>query len=43
MKTYSGNTAWNFVNGVIYSLTVVSTMGNLKNLVVSTSRIFLYL
>ena len=25
MKTYSGNTAWNFVNGVIYSLTVVST------------------
>uniref|UniRef100_A0A182M2W3 Potassium channel domain-containing protein n=1 Tax=Anopheles culicifacies TaxID=139723 RepID=A0A182M2W3_9DIPT len=27
MKTYSGNTAWNFVNGVIYSLTVVSTIG----------------
>lgn len=28
MKTYSGNTAWNFINGVIYSLTVVSTIGN---------------
>ncbi|XP_062559317.1 uncharacterized protein LOC134224096 isoform X1 [Armigeres subalbatus] len=27
MKTYSGNTAWNFINGVIYSLTVVSTIG----------------
>ncbi|XP_035895676.1 uncharacterized protein LOC118504801 isoform X1 [Anopheles stephensi] len=27
MKSYSGNTAWNFVNGVIYSLTVVSTIG----------------
>ncbi|XP_053685922.1 trichohyalin [Sabethes cyaneus] len=27
MKTYSGSTAWNFVNGVIYSLTVVSTIG----------------
>ncbi|XP_058170477.1 uncharacterized protein LOC131285636 [Anopheles ziemanni] len=27
MKSYSGNTAWNFINGVIYSLTVVSTIG----------------
>ncbi|XP_035792723.1 uncharacterized protein LOC118466937 isoform X1 [Anopheles albimanus] len=27
MKSYSGNTAWNFVNSVIYSLTVVSTIG----------------
>lgn len=42
MKTYSGNTAWNFVNGVIYSLTVVSTIGNFENLVVTIFRIFLY-
>ena len=30
MKSYSGNTAWNFINGVIYALTVVSTIGKMK-------------
>lgn len=27
VRSYSGHTAWNFVNGVLYSLTVITTIG----------------
>jgi hypothetical protein len=33
MNTYSGHTSWNFVNGVLYCMTIISTIGTLKELV----------
>lgn len=30
MKSYSGHTTWNFVNGVLFCLEIVTTIGELK-------------